>query len=90
MSYTKTAGAPSEILQSTTLAAGRVRYSVEGNPVNLATNLENSAFFFAHHSVISDDGIEITCGELNDRASLVASGLAVVGVNLGDYIGLFA
>jgi acyl-CoA synthetase (AMP-forming)/AMP-acid ligase II len=58
--------------------------------LNLATNLESAAFFFPDHAAISEDGIEITYAELNDRASLVASGLADMGVNPGDYIALCA
>jgi acyl-CoA synthetase (AMP-forming)/AMP-acid ligase II len=58
--------------------------------VNLATNLETAAFFFPDRPAISENGIEITCAELNDRAGLVASGLADMGVNPGDYIALCA
>ena len=58
--------------------------------MNLATNLEVSALFFCDHPALSDAGIEISYAELNDRASLVASGLADMGVNPGDYIALCA
>ncbi|HME42616.1 MAG TPA: AMP-binding protein [Syntrophorhabdales bacterium] len=58
--------------------------------MNLATNLEASAFFFPDHPAISENGIEITYAELNDRASRVATGLISMGVNPGDYIALCA
>ena len=58
--------------------------------MHLATNLEASAFFFPDHPAISENGIEIACAELNDRASFVASGLTDMGVNPGDYIALYA
>ncbi len=56
--------------------------------MNLATNLEGSAFFFPDHPAISEGGIEITYKELNDRASRVAGGLAALGAKPGDYIAL--
>ncbi len=58
--------------------------------MNIATNLEGSAFFFPDHPAISEDGVEITYKELNDRASRVASGLAALGVRPGEYIALCA
>ncbi|MGD0237305.1 MAG: hypothetical protein ABSC55_22595 [Syntrophorhabdales bacterium] len=58
--------------------------------MNLSTDLEASAFFFPGNPAIWESGIEITCAELNDRASLVASGLADMGTNPGDYTALCA
>jgi long-chain acyl-CoA synthetase len=58
--------------------------------MNVATNLEGSAFFFPDHPALSEAGIEISYPELNDRASRVATGLVSMGVNPGDYVALCA
>jgi long-chain acyl-CoA synthetase len=58
--------------------------------MNLACNLERSAFFFPDHPAISEGGTEISYRELNNRSSGVASGLIRNGVHPGDHIGLCA
>ncbi len=58
--------------------------------MNLATNLETSAFFFPDHPVVREAGSEITYAQLNDRANRIATGLIRMGVSPGDHIGLCA
>lgn len=58
--------------------------------MNLATNLERSALFFPDRPAVSDAGIEMSYGELNDRASRIATGLMKMGVRVGDRVGLCA
>ncbi|MGZ6193059.1 MAG: class I adenylate-forming enzyme family protein, partial [Syntrophales bacterium] len=58
--------------------------------MNLAANLETSAFFFPDHPALSEAGVEISYAELNDRASRVATGMVSMGVNPGDYVALCA
>ncbi|MCX8111498.1 MAG: AMP-binding protein [Syntrophorhabdaceae bacterium] len=56
--------------------------------MNLATNLEASAYYFPTRPVVRQDGSELTYGELNDRANRIATGLIKMGINPGDHIGL--
>ncbi|MCL6446725.1 MAG: AMP-binding protein [Armatimonadetes bacterium] len=58
--------------------------------MNLANNLERSAFFFPERPAVSVKGVEITYAELNDRAGRVATSLIKMGVKPGDYVGLCA
>ena len=58
--------------------------------MNLATNLERSAFFFPNQPAIREGGVEISYGQLNERANLIATALLKMGVKTGDYIGLCA
>ncbi len=58
--------------------------------MNLATNLESSAFFFPNHPALRQDDVEITYAALNDKASRIATGLLRLGVKPGDHIGLCA
>jgi long-chain acyl-CoA synthetase len=58
--------------------------------VNLATNLESSAFFFPERPALSDGDLEITYAGLNERASRIATGLLQLGVKPGEHIGLCA
>lgn len=58
--------------------------------MNLATNLERSAQFFPDRPAISEGGVEISYGQLNDRCNRIATGLIKMGVRPGDRIGLFA
>lgn len=56
--------------------------------MNLANNLERSAFFFPDRPAVRQGPLEITYGQLNDRANRVAAGLIKIGVRPGDHIGL--
>jgi long-chain acyl-CoA synthetase len=58
--------------------------------MNLATNLETSAFFFPDHAAVNEAGRDITYAQLNDRASRVATALIKMGAKPGDHIGLCA
>jgi long-chain acyl-CoA synthetase len=58
--------------------------------MNLATNLERSAFFFPNQPAISEGGVEISYGQFNERANRIATALLKMGVKTGDYIGLCA
>jgi len=58
--------------------------------MNLATNLERSALFFPDRPAVSEAGIEMTYGQLNDRSNRIATGLIKMGVRAGDRIGLCA
>ena len=56
--------------------------------MNLANNLERSAFFFPDRPAVRQGPLEITYGQLNDQANRVAAGLTKMGVHPGDHIGL--
>jgi long-chain acyl-CoA synthetase len=58
--------------------------------MNLATNLEKSAFYFPDHPAINEGGIDTTYAQLNDRASRVATALINMGVKPGQQVGLCA
>jgi long-chain acyl-CoA synthetase len=58
--------------------------------MNLATNLEASAFFFPERPAVRQTGIEWTYAQLNDHASRIAAGLIKMGVKPGEHIGLCA
>ncbi|MGB9847317.1 MAG: AMP-binding protein, partial [Desulfotomaculales bacterium] len=58
--------------------------------MNLARNLERSAFFFPDRPALCAENVEITYGELNERASRVATALLKMGVQPGDFVGLCA
>ncbi len=58
--------------------------------MNIATNLEWSAFFFPDRPVISE-GDSVTCyARLNRQANRVATALIKLKVQPGDHIGIFA
>jgi long-chain acyl-CoA synthetase len=58
--------------------------------MNLAQNLERSAFFFPHLPAVREAGSERTYAQLNDEANRIATGLIKMGVQPGDLIGLCA
>ncbi len=58
--------------------------------MNLAQNLEASAFLFPDRPAIRERGMEMTYAHLNDRANRVATGLIKMGVKPGDHVGLCA
>jgi long-chain acyl-CoA synthetase len=58
--------------------------------MNLAQNLEASAFFFPDRSAVRQAGFEMTYAQLNDQANRVATGLIKMGVKPGDHVGLCA
>jgi len=58
--------------------------------MNLANNLEASAFFFPDHPAVSQAGCETTYAQLNERANRIATGLIRMGVHPGEHVGLCA
>jgi long-chain acyl-CoA synthetase len=58
--------------------------------MNLAVNLERSAFFFPDRSAVSENGLEISYAQLNEQANRVATALLRMGIKAGDHLGLCA
>ncbi len=58
--------------------------------MNIATNLEKSAFYFPSRPALSDEGTEMTYAQLNGRANGVATALIRMGIRPGDHVGLCA
>ena len=58
--------------------------------MNIAKNLEQSAFYFPHRPVVSEGSSETSYVQLNERANRVATALIRVGIKPGDHIGLCA
>ncbi len=56
--------------------------------MNLAYNLERSAFFFPDRPAVRQDGLEWTYKQLNEQSNRIAAGLVRMGVRPGDFIGL--
>jgi long-chain acyl-CoA synthetase len=58
--------------------------------MNIARNLERSAFFFPSRPVVSEAGVETSYAELNDRANRMATAMIRLGVQPGDHVALCA
>ena len=58
--------------------------------MNLARNLENSAFYFPERPAISEDRRETSYALLNERANRVATALLKSGIEPGDNVALCA
>lgn len=58
--------------------------------MNLAENLEKSAFVFPDRPAVVDRDEEITYAHLNEQANRIATSLIAMGIRPGDYIGLCA
>ncbi|MBN2123442.1 MAG: AMP-binding protein [Deltaproteobacteria bacterium] len=56
--------------------------------MNIATNLERSALYFAERPALNEGSSEIRYAQLNERANRVATALLEMGVRPGDPIGL--
>jgi len=56
--------------------------------MNLARNLEASAFFFPNRPAVREAGLELTYAQLNDRANRIATGLIDMGIKPGEHVGL--
>ena len=56
--------------------------------MNLATNLEASAFFFPNRPAVREANFAMTYAQLNDQANRIATGLIKMGVKPGELIGL--
>ncbi len=58
--------------------------------MNLAQNLETSAFFFPDRPVIREGSTVMTYEKLNEQANRVATGLIKAGIKPGEHVGLCA
>jgi long-chain acyl-CoA synthetase len=58
--------------------------------MNIATNLERSAFYFPNRPVVSEEPSETSYAQFNEQANRVATALIKMGVKPGDHIGLCA
>ena len=58
--------------------------------MNIAKNLERSAFFFPSRPAVSEAGVETSYARLNDRANRMATALIRLGVQPGDHVALCA
>jgi long-chain acyl-CoA synthetase len=58
--------------------------------MNVATNLERSAFFFSDRPAVAFNGRELSYRELDETASRIASSLASSGISPGDHVALCA
>jgi len=58
--------------------------------MNLARNLESSAFFFPDRPAISEGEKQITYAQLNDQANRIATGLIKMGLKPGEMVALCA
>ncbi len=58
--------------------------------MNLAHNLERSAYFFPERTAVREDGLDLTYGQLNDKANRIATALIKMGVKRGEHVGLCA
>ncbi len=56
--------------------------------MNVAQNLERSAFFFPTRPAIRQGDLELTYAELNDKANRIATGLMTLGIKPGEHVGL--
>ena len=58
--------------------------------MNIAINLERTAFYFPHGTAVIENGKSIPYGEFNEDASRVAGSLKGLGIVPGDTVALFA
>lgn len=58
--------------------------------MNIATNLERTAFYFPQRTALIDDGRRVTFRQLDRDAGRVAAALAAAGVRPGDRVALCA
>ncbi|MEW6668081.1 MAG: AMP-binding protein [Thermodesulfobacteriota bacterium] len=58
--------------------------------MNLAENLEKSAFLFPKHPAVREDTLELTYGQLNQQVNRVATGLIKMGLRPGEPVALSA
>ena len=58
--------------------------------MNIATNLEQSALYFADRPAVSEDTTETSYAQLNEQANRVATALIKIGIKPSDHIVLYA
>jgi long-chain acyl-CoA synthetase len=58
--------------------------------MNVATNLEWSAYLFPQHPALCEGAVETSYALLNEKANKVATGLIGIGIKPGDHVALCA
>ncbi|MFC1867403.1 class I adenylate-forming enzyme family protein [Thermodesulfobacteriota bacterium] len=58
--------------------------------MNIATNLERSAFYFPDHPAMAEGLSETSYARFNENSNRVATGLIKLGIKPGDHVGLCA
>ena len=58
--------------------------------MNLARNLERSAFFFPDRPAVCEGSSEMSYAELNEKANRIATALIRMDVKPGDHVGICA
>jgi long-chain acyl-CoA synthetase len=58
--------------------------------MNIASNLETSAFYFPLQPALSESGSEISYELLNKRVNSIATGLIKMGIKQGEHVGICA
>jgi len=58
--------------------------------MNIATNLENAAFYFPDRCAVMDGDRQISYRQFNADSSKIAAALVVAGVQPGDHVALCA
>jgi len=58
--------------------------------MNLAKNLERSAFFFPERPAVSEGSSQMSYAQLNEKANRVATALMGLGIQPGEHVGLCA
>jgi len=58
--------------------------------MNLAKNLEMSAFYFPQRPAVSEDRKETSYALLNERSNRVATALLKIGIESGNHVALCA
>ena len=56
--------------------------------MNLARNLERSAFFFPERPAVGEGAAETTYAQLNEKANRIATALMGMGIQPGEHVGL--
>jgi long-chain acyl-CoA synthetase len=58
--------------------------------MNLARNLERSAFFFPARPAVSEGSSQMSYAQLNEKANRIATALTGMGIQPGEHVGLCA
>ena len=58
--------------------------------MNVAKNLERSAFFFPERPAVGEGAAETTYAQLNEKANRIATALMGMGIRPGEHVGLCA
>jgi long-chain acyl-CoA synthetase len=58
--------------------------------MNLAKNLERSAFYFPDRPILCENSVDVSYAQFNERVNRVATALLQMGIQPGDHVGLCA